>query len=222
MVRPALALLRRDLALSARAGGGAGLGLAFFLVIAAFIPFGVGKAPELLARIAPGMVWIGALLSCLLTLDRLFQADIEDGSMDLIALAPLPLEAATLAKCAAHWLTTGLPLTLAALPVGLMLRLPEAAYPALLFSLLIGTPALSLIGAIGAALTAGLRRGGLLTSVLVMPLYIPTLIFGALAVRAAADGFDPAPHLMMLGALTLLSLVIAPVAAAAALRLHLE
>ena len=221
-MRAFLAVLRRDLAIALRTGGGGALGVAFFVIAAALVPFGVGPLPELLARIAPGMLWIAALLACLLTLDRLFQADVEDGSMDVLALAPLPLELTVLAKCAAHWLTTGLPLLLAAPVMALTLGLPAQAYPAMIASLALGTPSLSLIGAIGAALTAGMRRGGVLTAILVLPLYLPVLILGALAVNASAASLPAVPYLLLLAALLLAALPLAPLVAAAALRLALR
>ena len=217
-----LALIRRDLAIAFRTGGGGALGVAFFVIASTLVPFGVGPVPELLARIAPGMLWIAALLACLLTLDRLFQADVEDGSMDILALSPLPLEGVVLAKCIAHWLTTGLPLLLAAPVMALTLGLPEGAYPAMIASLALGTPALSLIGAIGAALTAGMRRGGVLTAVLVLPLYVPTLILGALAVNASAMSLPASPYLMLSGAITLAAVPLAPMVSAAALRLAIR
>lgn len=221
-MKPALALLLRDLRLALRIGGGGPLGVAFFLLAVLLLPLGVGPEPALLARVAPGALWSAALLACLLSLDRLFQADLEDGSLDQIALGPLPLEAVVLAKAAAHWITTGLPLVAAAPLLGLMLNLPGPAYGALLAGLALGTPALSLIGAVGAALTAGVRRGGLLLSVLVLPLYVPTLIFGAQAADRAAQGLDPTSALAFLGAVTLLALAITPFAAAAALRINLR
>lgn len=222
MVSAFLALIRHDLAIALRTGGGGALGVAFFVIATTLVPFGVGPIPELLARIAPGMLWIAALLACLLTLDRLFQADVEDGTMDLLALSPLPLEAVVLAKCVAHWLTTGLPLLIAAPVMALTLQLPAAAYPVMVASLALGTPSLSLAGAIGAALTAGMRRGGVLTAILVIPLYVPTLILGALAVNAATLAITAQSYLMLLGALSLACLVLCPIAAAAALRLAMR
>lgn len=216
------ALVRRDLALAFRTGGGGALGVAFFVIVAVLVPFGVGPKPDLLAVIAPGMLWVAALLACMLTLDRLFQADVEDGSMDLLALSPVPLEAVVLAKCLAHWLTTGLPLLLAAPVMALTLSMPSEAYGPMIAALALGTPSLSLIGAIGAALTAGMRRGGVLTAVLVLPLYIPTLILGALAGNAAASGLDSTPYLMLSGAITLACLPLCPLVAAAGLRLALR
>lgn len=217
-----LALIRRDLVIAFRTGGGGALGVAFFVIAAALVPFGVGPVPELLARIAPGMLWIAALLACLLTLDRLFQADVEDGAMEQISLGILPLELVVLAKCIAHWLTTGAPLLLAAPVMALTLRLPDEAYVPMVASLALGTPALSMIGAIGAGLTAGMRRGGVLTAVLVLPLYVPVLILGALAVNAAATQVPPGSYLMLLGGLTLACIPLCPVAAAASLRLALR
>jgi len=215
-------MVRRDLALAFRTGGGGALGVAFFVIAAVLVPFGVGPKPELLGVIAPGMLWIAALLACMLTLDRLFQADVEDGSMDLLSLSPLPLELTVLAKCLAHWLTTGLPLLVAAPLMAITLNMPSAAYGPMIAALALGTPALSLIGAIGAGLTSGMRRGGVLTAVLVLPLYVPTLILGALAGNAAASGLDAAPYLMLSGAITLACLPLCPLVAAASLRLALR
>jgi heme exporter protein B len=183
---------------------------------------GVGPEPELLSRIAPGILWVTALLAALLSLERLFQADYEDGSLEALSLMPLPLEAQVLAKCLAHWLVTGLPLALAAPVLGLLLQLDAAGYPVLVLGLLLGTPSLSLIGAVGAALSLGARRGGVLLSLLVLPLYIPVLIFGVLAVEQTVAGLAARPHLLLLGALLAAALPLAPVAAAAALRQALE
>lgn len=216
------ALIARDSRLALRIGGGPWLGLTFFFAIVTLLPLGVGAKLELLGAAASGFLWLGASLATLLSLDRLFQADLEDGSLEEIALADLPLEAAVLAKGTAHWLTTGLPMAAAAPLFGLLLNLPPPAYGPLIIGLLIGTPALSLIGAIGAALTAGLRRGGLLLSLIVLPLYAPIVIFGAGAAAQAADGFDPAQGLLLLAGLSLAALALAPFAAAAALRLHLS
>jgi heme exporter protein B len=216
------ALLRRDLLLGLRTGGGALLALAFFAAVILFIPLGVGADTKLLSGLAPGMIWVAAALSVLLTLDRLFQADFEDGSIEQIALADLPLELSVLAKCLANWLTTGLPLTFVAPILSVSLGLSETVMPVLVLSLLIGTPALSLTGAIGAALTLSIRRGGLLLSLLVLPLYVPTVIFGAGAVTGAALGFGSSQALMLLGGVTLLTFVLGPLAAAAAVRLNLS
>ncbi|WBU63164.1 heme exporter protein CcmB [Paracoccus aerodenitrificans] len=217
-----IALLLRDLKLATRAGGGFGLGLAFFLIVCTLVPFGVGPEGEILARIAPGILWVGALLSCLLSLDRIFALDHEDGSLDLLATAPIPLEGAVAVKALAHWLTTGLPLTVAAPVFGVLLHLPPEAMLWLVVSLLIGTPALSMLGAFGAAITVGLRRGGLLLSLLVLPLYVPTLIFGAETVRAGSSALDPTTPLVFLAAITLLTGGLIPFAAAAALRINLR
>lgn len=216
------ALIHRDLVLAWRIGGGGGMAVAFFVLIVTLVPLGLGPELPLLARAAPGMVWIGALLATLLALDRLFQADWEDGNLDLLALGPLPLEAAVLGKSLAHWLTTGLPLVVAAPVLGLMLGLPGHAVWVLAAALALGTPSLSLIGAVGAALTAGVRRGGLLLSLVVLPLYIPVLVFGAGAVQRTVDNAPAGAPLMVLGAIVLFSLPLAPVAGAAALRVQLS
>ncbi len=215
-------LVLRDLKLAVRAGGGFGLALAFFLIVCVLVPFGVGPGPERLAAIAPGMLWVGALLACLLSLDRIFAADFEDGTLELLATSPLPLDALALSKAVAHWLTTGLPLSLVAPVLALLLRLPSSAHGALVLSLLIGTPALSMIGAFGASLTVGLKRGGLLLSLLVLPLYVPTLIFGSEAVSRAAAGQGNAAPLLLLTLITLGCLAALPFACALALRVNLR
>ncbi|WP_304617314.1 heme exporter protein CcmB [Paracoccus sp. (in: a-proteobacteria)] len=217
-----LALLTRDLRLAVRAGGGFGLGVAFFLILSALVPFGVGPDRAALAPVAPGILWVGALLACLLSLDRIFALDHEDGSLDLLATAPMPLEGAVAVKALAHWITTGLPLVLAAPLFGVLLQLPPVAMPWLVLSLLIGTPALSMLGAFGAALTVGLRRGGLLLSLLVLPLYIPTLIFGAEITRRGAEGAAIVTPLVFQAGITLAVLALIPFAAAAALRVNLR
>lgn len=215
-------LILRDLRLALRQGGDAAMVVGFFVLTIVLFPFGVGPEPQLLARIAAGILWVTALLAALLSLERLFQADWEDGSLEALALMPLPLEAQVLAKCLAHWLVTGLPLTVVAPLLALLLHLDAAGYPVLVLSLLLGTPSLSLIGAIGAALSLGARRGGVLLSLLVLPLYIPVLIFGVAAIEASIGGFAARPHLLLLGALLAGALPLAPVAAAAALRQALE
>lgn len=217
-----IALLLRDLRLAFRSGGGFGLGLAFFLILAVLVPLGVGPEGGTLGRIAPGIIWVGALLSALLSLDRIFALDHEDGSLDLIATAPIPLEGVVFMKALAHWLTTGLPLTLIAPLLGLLLNLPVAGYPWLLASLAVGTPALSVIGTFGAALTVGLKRGGLLLSLLVLPLYIPTLVYGAEVVRRGAEGLPLATPLLLLGGITAGALALLPFATAAAIRINLR
>ncbi|MCG6882915.1 MAG: heme exporter protein CcmB [Silicimonas sp.] len=217
-----IGLLKRDVMLAMRAGGGFGLALAFFLIVVVLVPFGVGPEREVLARIAPGVLWLGALLACLLSLDRLFATDYEDGSLDLLATAPVPLEGVVLTKALAHWITTGLPLTIVAPLLGALLNLPGEAAGALVLTLLVGTPALSVLGAFGAALTVGLKRGGLLLSLLVLPLYVPTLIFGADAVRRASDGLTATTPMLLLGLITLGTVAIVPFAAAGALRVNLR
>ncbi|SEL18840.1 heme exporter protein CcmB [Jannaschia helgolandensis] len=216
------ALLLRDLRLAIRAGGGFGLGLAFFLILATLVPLAVGPQPTLLGPIAPGILWLGALLACLLSLDRIFALDLEDGSLDLIATAPLPLEGVATIKALTHWLTTGLPLTIIAPALGLLLFLPSSATLWLVIALLIGTPALSWLGTFGAALTVGLKRGSLLLSLLVLPLYIPTLVFGAEVVRRGAEGLPTATPLALLGGITLGCIALLPFATAAALRVNLR
>ena len=217
-----IALLIRDLRLAIRAGGGFGLGLAFFLLLAVIVPLGVGPEPATLAKIAPGILWVGALLSCLLSLDRIFALDFEDGSLDLLASSPLPMEGAVAVKALAHWLVTGLPLVLVAPVLGVLLNLPIPGYLWLVVSLALGTPALSVIGAFGAALTVGLKRGGLLMSLLVLPLYMPTLIFGAEVVKRGAAGMAVATPLALLAAITAGALALLPIASAAALRVNLR
>ena len=211
MVTALAALLRRDLRLALRAGGGAPVSLLFFLLVITVVPFAVGPDLALLRRIGPAILWLAALLSTLLGLDRLFATDHEDGSLDLLLTSAVPLELAVLAKALAHWLTTGLPLALATPVLGLLLGLDPTAGAGIAATLLVGTPALTALGAVGAALTATIRRGGLILSILVLPLMVPTLIFG---VAAAGGG----PALLMLAALSLGALAVGVPAAAAALR----
>lgn len=213
-------LIRRDLRLALAAGGGGQIGVAFFVLTIVLVPLAIGPETQTLARIAPGIIWVSALLAALLSLDRLFQADYEDGTLDQFMLAPMPLETIVLAKTLAHWLTTGLPMVLVAPVLGAMLGLDGPPLAVLALSLAIGTPALSLIGAIGAALTVGVRRGGLLLSILILPLYVPSLIFGA---RATGNAMLDLPHAAALGlggAVSLMALALAPFAAAAALRIN--
>ncbi|MFN4012021.1 MAG: heme exporter protein CcmB [Pannonibacter sp.] len=213
------ALVARELRLALRVGGGALIGVLFFLAVVTVVPFGMGPDLNLLSRVGPAILWIGALLSTLLGLDRLFQADRDDGSLDLVLMAGRPMELVVLAKCLAHWVATGVPLVLAAPVLAVFLNLDPVAIGAVTLTLLVGTPALTLIGAIGAALTVSLRRGGLLLAVLVVPLAIPVLIFGVSAADAAVS--EPMPFLtpfLILCALSLISAVVGPVAAAAALR----
>lgn len=217
-----IALLVRDLRLSLRSGGGFGLGLAFFLLVATLVPFGVGADAAVLARIATGILWVGALLACLLSLDRIFALDHEDGSLDLLATAPIPLEGVVAVKAMAHWIVTGLPLTLAAPVLGILLHLPGPGHAPLVLSLLLGTPALSAVGSFGAALTVGVKRGGLLMSLLVLPLYVPTLIFGAEAARRGAEGAENGTALLLLGGITAGTIALLPFASAAAIRAGLR
>ncbi|WP_438990468.1 heme exporter protein CcmB [Lentibacter sp.] len=217
-----IALLNRDLRLAMRAGGGFGLGLSFFLIVVVLIPFGVGPETSLLGRIAPGVLWVAALLACLLSLDRMFALDFEDGSLDLLVTSPLPLEGIITVKAIAHWLTTGLPLVAAAPVFALLMSLPANGYFALVLSLLIGTPALSVIGAFGAALTVGIKRGGLLLSLLVLPLYVPTLIFGAEVARRGAESQPYTSPLLLLAGISFAALALLPFASAAVLRVNLR
>lgn len=217
-----IALLIRDLRLAVRAGGGFGLGLAFFLIVTVLVPFGVGPEMGLLSKIAPGVLWIGALLACLLSLDRILALDREDGSLDLLATAPLPMEGIVSVKALAHWITTGLPLVVAAPLLGVLLGLPVDGYLWVFVSLMLGTPALSVIGTFGAALTVGLKRGGLLMSLLVLPLYVPTLIFGAEVARRGADGLAVASPLAMLAGISFGAMALLPFASAAVLKINLR
>jgi len=213
-----LAILRRDLRLALRHGADTLVVVLFFVLTVSLFPFGVGPEPQVLARIASGVIWVTALLASLLSLERLFQTDYEDGSLDLLLLAPTGLEGTVLAKCLAHWLTTGVPLIVATPLLALFLGLPADGVGFLLLAMLLGTPTLTLVGAIGAALVLGARRGGVLISLLVLPLYVPVLIFGVAASDAAVGGFPVHPHLMVLGGFLLAALVLAPWASAAALR----
>jgi heme exporter protein B len=217
------ALLARDMRIAVRIGGGALMGVLFFLTVVTLMPFAIGPDLTLLRRIGPAILWIGALLASLLALDRLFAADYEDGSLDLILMGASPLELTVAVKGLAHWLTTGLPLVVAVPVLGLLLNLEPAAIGAVALTLLVGTPALTFIGLVGAALAVALRRGGLLLPVLVLPLTVPVLIFGVAAANAAIVG--PVPFgtpFTILCALTLMSLVIGPFAAAATLRHGLD
>ena len=217
-----IALLIRDMKLAMRAGGGFGLGLSFFLIVTVLVPFGVGPESALLAKIAPGVLWLGALLACLLSLDRIFALDWEDGSLDLLATSPLPMEGVVTVKALAHWVTTGLPLCLASPLFGLLLSLPSEGYQWLVVSLVLGTPALSVVGTFGAALTVGLKRGGLLLSLLVLPLYVPTLIFGAEVARRGDEGLANTTPLLMLAGITAGTIALLPFASALVLRVNLR
>ncbi len=215
-------IVRRDLHLALRRGGDSVNVVIFFVLTITLFPLGIGPEANTLARIAPGAIWVAALLAAMLSLDHLFRADHDDGSLDLLALAPLPLEITVLAKCLAHWLSTGLLLVVAAPLLAVLLNMNGDGFAALVAAMLLGTPVLSLIGAIGAALTVSLRRGGVLISLLVLPLFVPVLIFGVGAVDAAVYGLAVRPHLLILGGMLLTALALCPWASAAALRLSLE
>jgi heme exporter protein B len=219
-VRAIWALIRRDLTLSFRQGGGAGTALGFFLTVVVLLPLGLGPDQALLQRIAPGALWIALLLSVLLSADRIFHQDFEDGSLDILALAPLPLELVALAKAIAHWLSASLPLAAAAPLLGFLINVEPQTILPLGLAMGLGSVTLSLLAAVGAAVTVGLRRGGLLVSLLVLPLYVPVLIFGMSAVGGGPD--LATASLLILLALALASLVLAPLAAAAALRSYLK
>ena len=212
------AILFRELRLSMRHGADTLGALLFFVLAASLFPLAIGPAPETLGRIAPGIVWVCALLAALLPLDRLFGADWEDGSLDQLLLSGLPPAAIAAAKAAAHWLVTGFPLVLAAAPLAAMLRMPTEAIPALLAGLLPGTLLLSLLGTTGAAIVLGARRGGVLLPLLVLPLTTPVLIFGVAAADAASGGLSARPHLLLLAAVLAAALPLCPLAAGAALR----
>jgi len=212
-------VLRRDLLLAVRGLGELALPLLFYVIVTTLVPLAVSPDAATLAGIAPGIIWIGALLATLLSLDRLFRSDFDDGTLDLLLLSPAPLPLLVCAKVLAHWLATGVPLLLISPLLALLLALPERALPALGATLLLGTPVLSLIGAVGVALTVRVRRGGGLLALLVLPLYVPVLIFGANAVAAAADGLPVTGQLYLLGAMLALAASLAPLAAAAALRI---
>ncbi len=215
-------IVARDVRLAWAQGGGASFALAFFVLTVMLFPFGVGPEAAILSRIAPGILWVAALLAGLISLDRLFAADFEDGSLEGLALLPEPLSVIVTAKCVAHWLSTALPLLLIVPLLGTMMALEPSAYPMLMLSLLIGTPGLSAIGAVGAALTVGLRRAGVLIALIVLPLNIPILIFGVASVGAVRDGFDPMTALMLLGGSSLFAVVCGIWAASAALKINLE
>ncbi len=216
------AILRRDIRLALRQGIDSVMVVAFFVLAVILFPFGVGPDPNLLARIGGGVVWVAALLASMLSLERLFQTDYEDGSLELLVLAPFPLEAVVLAKVTAHWLTTGLPLIIASPLLALLLNVSGDGYGVLMVTLALGTPTLSLIGAVGAALILGSRRGGVLLSLLILPLYIPTLVFGVGAVESVISGFGSRPPLLMLSAMAIAAIALCPWAAAAAIRQAME
>ncbi|HJU29850.1 MAG TPA: heme exporter protein CcmB [Hyphomicrobiaceae bacterium] len=222
-MRPFLELVGRDLRIARREGGAIGIALGFYVVVVTLLPLGIGPDLNLLTRIAPGVLWVALLLAALLSLGRMFETDLEDGSLEVLALGPLPLEAVAAAKSLAHWLTTGLPLIALAPLLGLLLNLQPESYGILILSMLAGTPAVSTLGAVGAALTLRSRRGGLLLALLMLPLFVPTLVFGIETVRAA--GFAEAsslPPFLILCAISLAAVVLGPLAAAAALRFQMQ
>lgn len=212
------AVLRRELRLAMRQSTDSVMVVAFFVIAVVLFPFGVGPEPNMLARIGPGVIWVAALLAAMLSMERMFQTDYEDGSLELLALSPVPLELTVCAKILVHWLTTGLPLIIASPLLAVMMNVPIEAWPMMIASLALGTPALSLIGAVGAGLVLGARRGGVLLSLLVLPLVIPVLIFGVGAVDAALAGVAVKAHLMLLGGILLAALALTPWATAAAVR----
>jgi len=218
MMGALLAVLRRDLRLALRQGADSLMVVAFFVITVTLFPFGVGPEQAVLERISSGVVWVTALLAAMLSLDRLFQTDFEDGSLDLLTLTPTPTMVLVIGKITAHWLTTGLPLIIASPLLALLLHMQTEGYWVLLAAMALGTPSLSLIGGVGAALILGARRGGVLLSLLVLPLYIPVLVFGVSAVESAVMGLDASAQLMIMGALLLAGLVLCPWAAAAALK----
>ena len=210
--------ISRELRLAFRQRADLMLVVLFFALVAALFPFAIGPQPNLLILIAPGVLWVAAMLSVLLSIERLFLADYEDGTLDLLVIGPLPLELLILAKTLVNWVTTALPLIIATPVVSVIYGLSGEAVGWLMLAMLLGTPSLSLTGAIGAALTLGTRRGGILIPLLVLPLYVPTLIFGALGAESALAGLSATPYFLLLGAITLVMLFVAPLAAAAALR----
>ncbi|UUX51450.1 heme exporter protein CcmB [Nisaea acidiphila] len=213
-----LAIVRRDLSLALRQGSDAAMALMFFVIVVTLFPLGVGPEPGVLERISAGIVWVAALLAAMLSLDRMFQSDYDDGTLELLLLTPAPLELLVLAKCLAHWLTTGLPMLVIAPLLGLFMNMQTEAFPVLLATMALGTPVLSLIGGIGAALVLGARRAGALVALLVLPLTIPLLIFGVSAIEAAVTGQSSEAQLLIIGAMLLATLPLAPWATAAALR----
>ncbi|MDC3128782.1 heme exporter protein CcmB [Paracoccaceae bacterium] len=217
-----IALLQRDLILAVRAGGGFGLGMAFFLIVVILVPLGIGPDMEILSKVSVGILWVGALLACVLSLDRIFSLDYDDGTLELLLTSPIPLEAVVTVKSFSHWISTGLPLVVISPILGLLLGLQVSDLKWVFISLLLGTPALSVIGAFGAALTVGIRRGGLLLSLLVLPLYVPTLIFGANVASKGLADISNNSALLILTAVTLAAFSILPFASALVLRINLR
>ena len=217
-----IALLQRDLILAIRAGGGFGLGMAFFLMVVVLVPLGIGPDMVILAKVSVGILWVEALLACVLSLDRIFSLDYDDGTLELLLTSPIPLEAVLAVKAFSHWVTTGLPLVIISPILGLFLGLQAGDLKWLFASLFLGTPALSAIGAFGAALTVGIRRGGLLLSLIVLPLYIPTLVFGSIVARTGVAGLSNNSAMLILTAMTLVAFSILPFASAVVLRINLK
>ena len=216
------ALIARDLRIAVREGGAIGIALGFYLIVVSIVPIGLGPDLQLLSRIGPGLLWVALLLSALLSVDRIFHNDHEDGTLEVIALGPLPLELVVTAKALAHWLSTALPLVIVAPVLGLLLNLEGGAYGALAFTMLIGSPAVSFLGALGAALTLSLRRGGMLVALVILPLYVPILIFGVGSVDRMTSALgSPLQPLLILAAYALAMVVLAPFMAAMALRANL-
>ena len=222
MLRQALALIFRDIALARKQGGGLGAALGYILSVMVLIPLAIGPDQNLLSRLAPGMMWLALLLSVLLTADRMFQQDYDDGSLDIMAMSKLPFEAVALTKALAHWITVSLPLAIITPPLSLLMSIEVGQLPMLFMSMIAGSLSLSLLAAVGGAVTAGLRRGGLLVSLLVLPLYVPVLIFGVAASSADLGPSSSVPALFVLCAITLMSLVISPWACAAVLKAYLR
>lgn len=222
MMKLFLSICMRDIKVSWAGGSTSSMVVAFFIIVVTLFPLGVGPEQNMLARIAVGVIWVAALLSCLLSLDRIFQADYEDGSLDQYALSSLPLEMVVIAKALAHWITTALPLIIITPLLGILMNMDDRAFTPLIIAMVVGTPTLSLIGTIGASLTLSLRRGGVLLSLLILPLYVPVLIFGVMAVDALTVVNISTAPLLILAAITLFSLAITPWASAAAVRLSLD
>lgn len=222
LIRAFCFLLHRDLLISFRRRSEMANPLLFFVIVITLFPLGIGAEPKLLQSMAPGVIWVAALLASLLSLDSIFRSDFEDGSLEQLLLSAHPVTVLVLAKVTAHWLVTGLPLLLVAPLLAVLLGMPNQGLAALVITLLLGTPVLSLVGAIGVALTVGLRRGGVIISLLVLPLYIPVLIFGSNAVEVSAAGLPISGQLSMLAALLALALALAPLPTAAALRMSLS
>ena len=217
-----LAILMRELRLAIRQPGQSAMVVMFFILATVLFPFGIGPEPNILARIAAGVLWVAALLAAMLSLERMFQTEFEDGSLEILVLSPVALEFTVGAKILAHWLTTGVPLLIATPVMAVLLNMDASGFWPLIAAMALGTPSISLIGAVGAALTLGAKRGGILLSLLVLPLIIPVLIFGAAAVDAAIAGFAPRQQLLLLAAILLAASILAPWTAAAAIRQAME